>query len=203
MKGVIADAKTNKPLPASVELVDLKTNQVVSQVQADVQTGQYTAVLPSGGEYALYVSVPGYLFKSLSFDYTQKTKGEGMTLSVPLESVSAGSSAKETLNNLFFESGRYDLADKSRTELDRLSAFLQANPTVKVEIAGHTDDTGDVAANLTLSQKRAQAVVAYLTKAGIETSRIRAVGYGKTRPVAPNTTDENRRLNRRIEWRVL
>ncbi|WP_460979701.1 OmpA family protein [Spirosoma knui] len=203
LKGVIADAKTKKPLSATVELIDLKTNQVVSRVQADAQTGQYTAVLPSGGEYALYVSVPGYLFKSLSFDFTQKTKGDGMSLSVPLEPVTTGSAAKETLNNLFFESGRYDLADKSRTELDRLSAFLQTNPGVSVEIAGHTDDKGDAAANLTLSQKRAQAVVAYLTQAGIDAKRIRAVGYGKTRPVAPNTTEENRRLNRRIEWRVL
>ncbi|MFD2934487.1 OmpA family protein [Spirosoma flavum] len=202
LKGMVADAKTKKPLAATVELVDLKTNQVVSQVQADAQTGQYTAVLPSGGEYALYVSVPGYLFKSLSFDFTQKTKGEGLSLSVPLEPVVAGSSANETLNNLFFEYGRYDLAEKSLTELNRLSLFMQANRTVNIEIAGHTDDKGDAAANLVLSQKRAQAVVAYLTKAGIQPDRIQAVGYGKTRPLVPNTTDENRRLNRRIEWRV-
>ncbi len=202
LKGIVADAKTQKPLAASVELIDLKTNQVVSQVQADAQTGQYTAVLPSGGEYALYVSVPGYLFKSLSFDFTQKTKGESISLSVPLEPVVGGTSANETLNNLFFESGRYDLAEKSRTELDRLALFMQANKSVKVEISGHTDDKGDAAANLALSQKRAQAVVSYLTKAGVEPGRIRAVGYGKTRPLAPNTTDENRRLNRRIDWKV-
>ena len=204
LKGIVADAKTQKPLAATVELIDLKTNEVVSRVQTDAQTGQYTAVLPGGGEYALYVSTPGYLFKSLSFDFTQKTKvGEGMTLSVPLEPTLGGTSAKETLNNLFFESGQYDLADKSRTELDRLSAFLRANPAVKIEIAGHTDDTGDAVTNLVLSQKRAQSVVAYLTQAGITPERIRAVGYGETRPLVPNTTDENRRLNRRIEWRVL
>ncbi|WP_420149721.1 OmpA family protein [Spirosoma sp.] len=203
LKGIVADSKTKNPLAATVELVDLKTNQVVSKVQADAQTGQYTAVLPSGGEYALYVSVPGYLFKSLSFDFTQKIKGDGMSLSVPLEPVIAGTSANETLNNLFFESGRYDLAEKSRTELDRLSTFLQANPAVRIEISGHTDDKGDAAANLTLSQKRAQSVVTYLTKAGIEPGRIKAVGYGKTRPIVPNTTDENRAMNRRIEWRVM
>ena len=203
LKGVIADAKSKKAIAAVVELVDLKTNQVVSRVQADEQTGQYTAVLPSGGEYALYVSKPGYLFKSMSFDFTQKTKGEGMSLSVPLEPVATGTSANETLNNLFFEVGHYDLAEKSRTELDRLSAFLQTNPALKVEISGHTDDKGDAAANLLLSQKRAQAVVAYLTKAGIEPTRIRAVGYGKTRPLVPNINDENRHLNRRIEWKTL
>lgn len=207
LKGIVADGRTKKPLAATVELIDLKTNQVVSRVQTDASTGQYTAVLPGGGDYALYVSTPGYLFKSLSFD-TQKPTGErvagaGTTLNVPLEPAVAGASGKETLNNLFFESTRYDLAEKSRTELDRLSAFMRANPAVRIEIAGHTDDRGDPAANLLLSQKRAQAVVAYLTKAGIEPDRMRAIGYGKTRPALPNTSDENRQLNRRIEWRVL
>lgn len=205
VKGIVADARTNKPLAATVELIDLKTNQLVSRVQADAQTGQYTAILPSGGEYALYVSVPGYLFKSLSFDFTQKPRndGTGLSLSVPLEPAVSGATAKETLNNLFFETGRYDLANKSRTELDRLVHFLKTNPAVAIEISGHTDDRGDAVANLTLSKKRAQSVVTYLTQAGIGTERIKAVGYGKTRPLVPNTTDENRQLNRRIEWRVL
>lgn len=203
LKGLVADAKTRKPLPATLELIDLKTNQTVTRVTADAQTGQYTAVLPSGGEYALYVSVPGYLFKSLSFDYTQQTKGEGLSLSVPLEPILPGATAKETLSNIFFETSRYDLAGKSRTELERLTQFLKTNPAVKIEISGHTDDRGDAAANLLLSQKRAQAVVAYLTRAGLGAARIRAIGYGKTRPLLPNTTDENRRQNRRIEWRII
>ncbi len=208
LKGVVADGRTKKPLSALVELIDLKTNQVVSRVHTDATTGQYTAVLPSGGEYALYVSTPGYLFKSMSFDFTQPIKGDrhagtGIAMNVPLEPVTGGTSAKETLNNLFFESTRYDLADKSRTELDRIAAFMKSNPTVRIEIAGHTDDKGDAAANLLLSQKRAQAVVAYLTKAGVEPGRLQAIGYGKTRPAVPNTSDENRQLNRRIEWRVL
>ncbi|GAA4395644.1 hypothetical protein GCM10023187_02830 [Nibrella viscosa] len=205
LKGIIADARTKKPLTATIELIDLSTNQVVTRVSSDEQTGQYTAVLPSGGEYALYVTVPGYLFKSLSFDFTQRTKGEGMSLSVPLEPIASGkgSTAKETLNNIFFESGRFELESKSKTELDRLAAFLKTNPTVKVEISGHTDDQGSAATNLELSKKRAQSVVDFLTRAGIEPARIQATGYGETRPLVPNTSDENRRLNRRIEWRVL
>ncbi len=204
LKGTIVDARTKKPLPATIELIDLATKQVINRFTADAQTGQYTSVLPNGGEYALYVSVPGYLFKSLSFDFTQKTKGDGLTLSVPLEPIATGKDAvRETLNNIFFESGRYDLADKSRTELDRLADFLKTNPTVKIEIAGHTDDQGEAATNLNLSKKRAQAVVDYLAKAGIDVGRIQATGYGETKPLAPNTTEENRRLNRRIEWRVL
>ncbi|MBC3787217.1 OmpA family protein [Spirosoma utsteinense] len=210
LKGIVADSRSKKPLPAMVELIDLKTNQVVSRVQTDATTGQYTAVLPSGGDYALYVSAPGYLFKSLSFDFSQpapadrnRSSGTGIAMNVPLERAVSGTTAKETLNNLFFESTRYDLADKSRTELDRISAFMKTNPTIRIEIAGHTDDRGDPAANLLLSQKRAQAVVNYLTKAGVEPGRMQAVGFGKTRPAVPNSSDENRQLNRRIEWRIL
>ncbi len=208
LKGIIADAKTKKPLPATVELIDLKTNQTVSRVQADAQTGQYAIVLPSAGEFALYVTTPGYLFKSLSFDFTQPVKtgqatGAAMTLSVPLEPAVTGTTARETLNNLFFELGRYDLANKSRTELDRLTGFLKANPALSIEVSGHTDDTGEAAANLTLSQKRAQTVASYLIQTGIAPTRIRATGFGETRPLVPNTSDDNRRQNRRIEWKVL
>ena len=206
LKGVVLDGKTKKPMTARIDLVDLKTNQIVSQIQTDSETGQYVAVLPGGGQYALYVSGPNHLFKSLSFDFTGKTgpgagSGTALSLDVLLEPV--GATSHETLNNLFFESGRYDLADKSRTELDRLAAFLKTSPAVRIEIGGHTDDLGDAAANLALSKKRAQGVVDYLTKAGIDAGRVRAVGYGKTRPLLPNTSDENRRQNRRIEWKVL
>ncbi len=202
LKGVVLDGKTKKPMTAQIDLIDLKTNQIVSQVQADSETGQYVAVLPGGGQYALYVSGPNHLFKSLSFDFTGKTDpGAALLLDVLLEPL--GATNHETLNNLFFESGRYDLADKSRTELNRLAAFLKASPTVRIEIGGHTDDLGDAATNLALSKKRAQGVTDYLTKAGIDAIRVRAVGYGKTRPLLPNTSAENRRQNRRIEWKVL
>ncbi|MGA0556700.1 OmpA family protein [Larkinella sp. VNQ87] len=206
LKGMVADARTKKPLNATIELIDLATNKLVTRVQSDPQTGQYTAVLPTGGEYALYVVGPGYLFKSLSFDFTKKHEGEGLTMSVPLEPIKpteGGAPAKETLNNIFFETGRYDLADKSRTELDRLVKFLEVNPDVKIEVSGHTDNQGGVANNLDLSKKRAQAVVDYLAKAGVAPARIKSAGYGETRPVAPNTSEENRKLNRRIEWKIL
>lgn len=203
LKGTITSGKTQKPVPATLELIDLTTNQTVSRVTSDEQTGQYAIVLPTEGEYALYVTSPGYLFKSLSFDSSQRTKeaNRGVVLPVALEPITTA--GKETLNNLFFESGRYDLVGKSRTELNRLVDFMKANPSVTIEISGHTDDQGDANANLLLSKKRAQTVVTYLTEAGIGATRIRATGFGKTRPIVPNSSEENRRQNRRIEWRVL
>ena len=206
LKGTVADARTKKPLSATIDLIDIHTNQPVSRINSDAETGQYVAVLPAGGDYALYVSAPGYLFKSLSFNYTDKTSvetgmGRGVALDAALEPI--GTTGKETLNNLFFESGRYELTSKSRTELERLADFLKTNATTQIEIAGHTDDRGDPAANLELSKRRAQAVVGYLAKLGVPPTRLKAVGFGKTRPAVPNTSDEARQRNRRIEWRVL
>lgn len=203
LKGAITNGKSNAPISATIELIDLATNQTVSRVSSDAKTGQYAIVLPTEGEYALFVNSPGYLFKSLSFDFTQRSKeaSQGVSLPVVLEPISSAS--KETLNNIFFETGRYDLVGKSRTELGKLVQFLKTNPTVSVEIAGHTDDQGDANTNLILSKKRAQTVVTYLTEAGVDAGRIRAMGYGKTKPLVPNTSEENRRQNRRIEWRVL
>ncbi len=206
LKGLITDARTSKPLIATLDLIDVRTNQSLSRIASDAQSGQYVAVLPAGGEYALYISAPGYLFKSLSFNYTDRTSsetgmGQGVSLDAGLEPI--GATSKETLNNLFFESGRYELSGKSLTELERLAEFLKANPTTQIEIAGHTDDRGDPAANLELSRKRAQSVISYLARMGIAPARLKAIGYGKTRPAVKGTTDEARQRNRRIEWRVL
>ncbi|HEX9957420.1 MAG TPA: OmpA family protein, partial [Fibrella sp.] len=206
LKGLITDARTSKPLSATIDLIDVRTNQSLSRVSSDVQTGQYVAVVPAGGEYALYVSAPGYLFKSLSFNYTDKTStetgmGQGVSLDAGLEPI--GSTSKEILNNLFFETGRYELSGKSLTELERLAEFLKTNPTTQIEIAGHTDDRGDPAANLELSRKRAQTVVDYLARTGVAPARLKAIGYGKTRPAVKGITEEARQRNRRIEWRVL
>ena len=206
LKGRITDVRTGKPLLATLDLINLKTNQSLSRIESDRQTGQYLTVLPAGGEYALYVNAPGYLFKSLSFNYTDKTSaetgmGQGVSLDTGLEPIS--STSKETLNNLFFEYAQYELSGKSLTELERLALFMKANPTTRIEIAGHTDDRGDPAANLDLSRKRAQTVVDYLARMGVAPARLKAVGYGKTRPAVKGTTDEARQRNRRIEWRIL
>ena len=206
LKGLVTDARTSKPLSATIDLIDVKTNQTISRITSDSQTGQYVAVLPGGSEYALYVSAPGYLFKSLAFNYIDKTSvetgmGRGVSLDAPLEPI--GTASKETLSNLFFESGRYELVGKSLTELQRLGEFLKANPTTRIEIAGHTDDRGDPSANLELSRKRAQSVIDYLARLGVPTARLKAIGYGKTRPAVKGTTDEARQRNRRIEWRIL
>ena len=114
-----------------------------------------------------------------------------------------GRAPEQRVNNVFFDFDKYDLKPESNRELDRLVLFLQTNPSLTIQIGAHTDDIGSDEYNMTLSLKRAKAVVDYLTVHGIQLGRLDAKGYGKSRPVVPNTSDENRGLNRRVEFHLV
>ena len=200
LKGIIYDSQTKQKIQADIELISLKKNELVGKISSDAQTGTYTSVLASGGDYAIFVSKKGYFFKSLNFDFSDKI-GLDKILDIPLEPIKK--EAKEILNNIFFDTAKWDLKSESTAELDKLVTLLKANPDLPIEISGHTDDVGKDADNLLLSQKRAKSVVDYLAQKGVNILNIKAEGYGKTRPYLPNSSDENRKLNRRIEVKFL
>lgn len=201
VEGVVTDRKTGKPLAAEIELLNINTNEAESVVKSDSISGEYLIVLTQGSEYALYVSKQGYLFQSLNFNYSEVENFEPIVLDIQLDKAEAGSVS--VLKNLFFDTDRYDLKDKSRTELHKIIRFLNDNPSVRVEIGGHTDDVGARDYNRQLSEKRAKAVYQYLTDNGIETQRLLTKGYGPDEPVGDNNTEEGRQLNRRIEFRIV
>lgn len=200
-QGRVLDAATKKPLAATVQLYDIGSDELVESVRSDKADGEYTVVLTEGHQYAMYATADEYLIKSLTFDYTDRKAFDPLTLDIYLDRVQAGASI--VLNNLFFPTNSFVLEKKSETELDRLTRYLNQYPTLAVEISGHTDDVGSDAANLTLSENRAKAVLDYLVKKGIKADRLKSQGYGETKPAVPNTSDPNRQLNRRIELRVL
>jgi outer membrane protein OmpA-like peptidoglycan-associated protein len=107
------------------------------------------------------------------------------------------------MKHVFFESGKYDLLPASYPELDKLTAYLKKNPKVKIEIAGHTDNTGSATSNRTLSQKRAEAAMNYLISKGINKNRLKHKGYGSSRPVDSNSMPEGRKNNRRVEVSII
>lgn len=199
VKGKIVDKKTQQSLSSSIELYDLKVQQKVAEFSSDAQTGSFLAVLNKGSEYAFYVSKAGYLFKSLTFSVTDSVSS--INLEIPLESIEKDRA--EILNNIFFNSGEFTLDDKSKVELDRMVDFLKNNKQISIEISGHTDDVGTDQVNLVLSKKRAQSVMDYLQKSGIDAARLGSKGYGEMKPMVKNDSEDNRRKNRRIEWRVL
>jgi OOP family OmpA-OmpF porin len=201
VKGVVRDRKTHEPVRGRIELFNLLSNEIVSVTNSDSVSGQYLMVLTQGADYALYANAQGYLFRSLNFNYEHNYDPKPVVIDIDLDKAGAG--AVIVLNNIFFEIDKYDLEPKSKTELDKVARFLLNNPGIRVEISGHTDDTGTVSHNQTLSLKRAQAVVDYLVGHSVPRNRLVGTGYGSTRPLKPNDSEENRQVNRRIEFKLL
>jgi len=200
VKGIVKDKKTNKPLDARIELLNINKNELVSFIHSDSVTGKYLMVLTQGADYGLYVSRPGYLFQSLNFNYEAGENFLPVAVDVLLEPIATGASG--ILNNLFFDTDKFELKEKSITELDKVIRFLNENPSIKIEISGHTDNEGTASHNLQLSQKRAQSVTDHLEAHGIGVNRIQQKGYGSLKPLKPNDSELNKQTNRRIEFRV-
>jgi outer membrane protein OmpA-like peptidoglycan-associated protein len=199
--GIISDKLSYKKLEARLELIDLETGKTVTETYSNKGTGDYLLCLPAGKDYALNVSKEGYLFHSENFSLRNFTGYDPYRLDVQLQKLRPGASV--VLNNVFFETNKWELKPESMIELDRLVTLLKANPEKKIEIGGHTDNVGSDEANLTLSNNRAQSVVDYLVKKGIAQGRLTAKGYGESIPLASNDTDAGRATNRRTEFKVI
>ena len=202
LTGTIYDAVSKKRIEAQIELVNMATNKNEFSMQSDKDFGTYTAVLQQAKRYAMFVSRPGYLFHSLALNFDSVANPEeGLKQDVYLEPIRPG--ATIVLNNLFFESGKADLLPASLLELRKVGRLLSLNPTMKIEISGHTDDVGKDTDNQLLSQKRAVAVVEHLVKQGIVKLRLKSIGLGETKPLNDNADEGKRLQNRRIEFQVL
>lgn len=202
-KGIVYDAKSKIRLGAKFELIDLDTKEVIVASESDPQLGDFLVSLPTGKSYALNVSKPGYLFFSENFSLEEKADNEPYKLNVPLQSIEEGSTV--VLKNVFFDTDQFNLKSKSIAELQKLVDFMKKNPTVEIELGGHTDNIGDKAHNQTLSENRAKSVQDFLIEHGIEASRLSFKGYGDTvpHPKGDNTTEEGRAKNRRTEFKII
>jgi len=199
VQGKVTDKKTGKGIAATLELTDLSTRQVISKVKTD-SSGNYLLTLPTGRDYAFTVNQKGYLFNSDQYFLKNGISDSAAQKNIVLQPIEKN--AAIVLKNIFFETNRFELSPASVTELDKLVNLLQENPTIKIEIGGHTDNVGKAADNLTLSDHRAKAVVDYLLTKKIDPARLSAKGYGMTQPVADNNTTEGRALNRRTEMKI-
>lgn len=201
IRGKVTDKVTGKPVEADVELFDLATGKLATGAYSDPQTGEFLVCLPTGRDYALNAGSEGYLFFSQNYNVPAGAATKPYTLDVPLSPITAGSTI--ALRNIFFNTASYELLPASNAELAKLTKLLNTNPTLRIELGGHTDNVGADAANMTLSDQRAKAVRDHLIAQGIDATRITAKGYGETKPVATNDTDEGRAQNRRTEVTVL
>lgn len=201
--GYVYDKNTSKRITATIDLVDLATNKLLTHIPTDGD-GSYLVTLPVGKDYSFNVSKTGYLFYSENFSLATDSISEDNSKSDQSYSINIGLqpimvNASVILKNIFFDFDKYTLKVTSRTELDKLVEFLKKNPSIKIQINGYTDSTGSLEHNQLLSQQRAQAVVDYLISAGIGRERLKAKGYGASHPVASNNSEAGRALNRRTE----
>lgn len=201
VKGRVLDANTNLPIATTVRYESLTKHLGVGDARSALPQGNYAIALPSGDLYGFRAEAPGYYPVSDQLD----TRGTETYLEITRDLFLVPLRANEVvkLANVFFDFGKSELRPESQTELDRLVDFLKQHRTMTIELLGHTDDVGSGAENKRLSKERVDAVKTYLVSHSIEDSRLKAVGYGETKPVASNSTEEGRQQNRRVEFKIV
>jgi len=189
-----------EPIVAKMAFFDPATGKQEALVISDAQ-GAYTARLPEPKVYAIEINATGYLYFLDIVDFTSVSGDEVLRQNFFLRKVEVGT--KVVLDNIYFQTGKAILRPESHNALDQVFRFLQNNPGMKLEISGHTDNTGSLRINQRLSRERARAVVDYLLSLGISPEMLISEGYADSQPVAPNNTAEGREKNRRVEFKVL
>jgi outer membrane protein OmpA-like peptidoglycan-associated protein len=191
---------TKKPVEANIEITDNVTGKAIETFTTNSATGKFIITLASGKNYGIAVKADKYLFHSENFDIPNGAADNLVNKVIELKNIAIGS--KIALRNIFFDIGKSTLRPESNSELDRLLKLMKDVPTLKIEISGHTDNTGSATLNETLSQSRAEAVVAYLTSKGIAANRMVAKGYGASKPIASNNSEDGKQQNRRTEFEI-
>lgn len=198
VKGIVRDKETKELLEATVLVIDLKTNTAVFNDFTSKETGDFLAVMPIGSEYSFNVEADGYLFNSQHYELAQSNTNKPYQIEILLEKIKVGSNV--TLQNIFFDTNKFELLPSSNVELNVLIGLLKSNENVAIEIQGYTDNVGDVKLNQKLSENRAKSVYDFLINNNIDKRRLTYKGYGETKPRSDNATEEGRQQNRRTEF---
>lgn len=215
LRGRVADATSFKALKADVEIFSVTADNNIASLVSNEDDGSYSTTLLLGHDYVIRARKAGYKMAEYTLSVNENEKRELLILDIFLNPLLlAGDTAKAriedvrvgdkiVLNNIFYDFDRATLRPESVEELNRLVKLMKDIPTLKIEISSHTDSVGSDEYNLKLSEARAKSVVTYLIKSGIDEDRLVAKGYGEAVPIATNTTEEGRQLNRRTEFRIL
>lgn len=198
INGTVTNKKTGDPVEAKLN-ISHKTDRGVN-FNSTAMGGDFSQTVPKTGWYIFTASREGFLntVDSLNYNNADVTP---MTKNLVMQPIEVGVVVR--LKNIYFDFNKATLKSESFVELDKVVAFLKDNPTVEIEIEGHTDSVGPDDRNQTLSQNRSQSVVDYLVSKGIAVERLTAKGFGESKPIDTNDTDAGRANNRRVEFTVL
>jgi outer membrane protein OmpA-like peptidoglycan-associated protein len=201
LTGIIRDAENGNPLMSNFSLVDLESEHEIMKSLSS-NDGSYLVCIPTEKSYAFYASATGYLFYSDHFNIKgDHSIDKPFRKDISLEPIKVNQVM--LMRNIFYAVDSFALKPESKVELNKLLELLLANKTVRIEIGGHTDNQGDNVYNQKLSENRAKSVVDYLIAHQISPERVKWVGYGETKPVADNTNEDGRALNRRTEVKII
>ncbi len=198
--GGVYNKVDNKPISANINVQNLSNKDTVC-VMYDPLTGDYKMMLPTKQSYSITATKKGFMAVSEPLDFTKETNFKEVKRNIYLLPIEAGQ--KMILNSVFFEQSKAVIIDTSYPELDRIVKAMKENPTMEIMLEGHTDNQGDWNENLKLSKERVQEVQKYLSSKGVNIKRVQVQGYGSTRPVASNNSEEKRRMNRRVEVMII
>lgn len=198
LAGDVLDRKTNNKIATSK--IKIVSKEIGTSFTPEAAAGSYSQDIPGLGWYVYNVSAEGYLN---AVDSVQVVNENIIPLKKDIFMTPVEVGITVRLKNIYFDFDKTTLKPESFVELNKVVEFLKQNPRVSIEIAGHTDGKGSESYNINLSQGRSQSVVDYLAGQGIEGARLQAHGYGKSKPIDTNDTDEGRANNRRVEFTVL
>lgn len=200
--GKVFNQKTKEPLGAEIRYEDLDSKEEVGLAESDPTTGDYKIVLPYGLLYGFRAEAKGFISVSERLDI-KELQGDYVEVEKDLYLVPIEKGQVVNMKTVLFKRGKAIFLPESYPELERLAKLMKDNPSMEIELAGHTDNVGNKRLNQKLSEERVKAVEAYLVKQGIDEKRISGRGYGGSKPIAPNTSEETRRLNRRVEFEIV
>lgn len=187
----------NKVTTTQIEIKN-KTTKEITKIDVNQEDGSYVAIVSAKDDHILTIKEEGIAFTSKLINKEELGIGKPTSVNLKTEEIKIGAAYR--LNDINFATNSYELSDKAKFIIEEFSEFLKINPTIKIAIHGHTDDVGNDEDNLLLSENRARAVYEYLVNLGIQAERMTYKGFGETKPLASNKTEQGRAQNRRTEF---
>jgi outer membrane protein OmpA-like peptidoglycan-associated protein len=199
--GNVLNSKTKEPLGTAISYRDLGSDKEIGIASSNPSDGSYKIALPAGKVYSFMAEQKGFYAVSDNLDLKNLKDYREIRRDLLLTPVEEGATIR--LNNIFFDFAESTLRAESQPELNRAAQFLRDNPSIIIEVGGHTDNVGADDSNMQLSENRARVVMEYMVAQGIPAERMTSKGYGESKPIGKNSSEEGRQMNRRVEFTIV
>lgn len=200
LKATVIDSATKNGVACQIDLIDPLTNKKIMRVLSN-HDGKFVVTLPVGKNYALYIKSKGYFFYTENFSVSNQMADSTITKTITLQNLAINKNFE--VKNIYFANKAFNIDTTSFAALDQLVALLNLNPSITIQIEGHTDNVGTIKDNITLAQKRANTLKNYLVLKGIAATKLTTKGFGSSKPKINGNTQAARALNRRTEIKII